>query len=147
MSFHRVLAAVDFSRDSVNGARAAVETARLHAASLLVFHAMEAEPAMADPLRGVGEAELELLEKAHAAMETLIDELRPSLDGVRFTTEVTTGWAEDAIIARAREWKADLVVLGAKGTATLEDIVLGGITRSVVERAPCSVMAVRELSF
>ena len=104
---------------------------------------MEVEPVVAEPFPRIGETALEMLEKAHAAMEALIDDLGPPLESVPFRTEVTTGSAEDEIVARAREWKADLVVLGARGTVTLEDVFLGGIARGVLERAPCSVMAVR----
>jgi nucleotide-binding universal stress UspA family protein len=144
VSFQRVLAAVDFSRDSITGARAAAETARLHSAALLVFHAVDVEPrAAAEPLPGGGEAVLEILDKAHNAMDALIEDIRPVLGGVRFTTEVATGWPEDEIVARAQQWKADLVVLGARGTVTLEDVFLGGVAHGVLQRAPCSVMAVR----
>ena len=136
MSFQRVLAAVDFSRDSVTGVRAAAEAARLYSAALLIFHSIEAEPDAAG-------ATLELMEKARAAMEALIENLGPLLDGVEHTTEIASGWPEEAIVDRAREWKADLVVLGAKGIAMPEDALLGGIAGGVVERAPCSVLAVR----
>ena len=136
MPFHRVLAAVDFSPASVAAARAAGETARFHSAKLLVFHSVEVDLDAAD-------ATLDLLEKARAAMETLVDDLSSVLNGVEFTTEITSGWPEDAIIDRARDWKADLVVLGANGTETLEQVLLGGIASGVVERAPCSVMVTR----
>ena len=138
IGFDRILAAVDFSPDSIGGVRAAAETARLHSAALLVFHVIEAEPSPA-PAGTV----LTLIEKANGAMATLVEGLRPTVNKLALTTEVTTGNAGDEIVARACDWSADLVVLGAKGTATLEDVILGGIARSVVERAPCSVLAVR----
>jgi nucleotide-binding universal stress UspA family protein len=136
MAFHRVLAAVDFSPPSVAAARAAGETAQFHSAKLLVFHSVEVDLDAAD-------ATLELLEKARAAMEVLVEDLSSVLNGVEVITEITSGWPEDAIIDKARDWKADLVVLGANGTETLEEVLLGGVASGVVERAPCSVMVTR----
>lgn len=145
MAFKRILAAVDFSRESVQAFFAAVEIARLHSAALLVFHAIEAEPAAApEPLPGrLGEAVLAVMARANAAMAALIEDAKPALGGVRFESEVVTGRAFDEIVERAREWKADLVVIGSRGATSLEDALVGGTTQAVVEEAPCSVLVAR----
>jgi nucleotide-binding universal stress UspA family protein len=75
--------------------------------------------------------------------ETLVESAQPSLEGLAFTTEVTRGRAFVEIVRRAREWKADLTVLGSKGTTSLEEIIIGGTAEGVVKEAPCSVLVVR----
>src|SRR5690242_13117987 len=119
MPFRRILSAVDFSPDSVAAFRVAVEMARLHDGSLHVLHVVEAQPAVSEPIptRGAGEMTVEVVAEANAAMETLVAS-DPSLARVPFTTEVTAGYAAVEIPARAREWRADAVVLGAKGIAS-----------------------------
>lgn len=137
MRFKRILCAVDFSPDSLAAFRIAVETARLHSASLQLFHVMEGQPTAS------GEVLIEIVKRANAAMEMLVESAQSSLEGLAFTTEVTSGRAFVEIVSRAREWKADLTVLGAKGTTSLEEIIIGGTAEGVVKEAPCSVLVVR----
>jgi nucleotide-binding universal stress UspA family protein len=137
MRFRRILCAVDFSTDSLEGFRVTVEMARLHSAAIHVFHVIETLPV------APAEAEIRLLEKAHTAMEALVASQRESLDGLMFTADVSTGSAFAEIVNRAREWQADLIVLGAKGVSTLEELVIGGTAEHVVKEAPCSVFVVR----
>ena len=48
----------------------------------------------------------------------------------------------DAIIAQAVEMNADLIVMGAYGHARLREIILGGVTRDLLKRAPtCLLLA------
>ncbi len=59
------------------------------------------------------------------------------------TTEVILGRAEDMIIKAAKEWEADLVVLGAHGYRGIERFLLGSVSQGVAWHAPCSVRIVR----
>jgi nucleotide-binding universal stress UspA family protein len=137
MPFKRILCAVDFSPDSVAAFRVAVEMARLHSGSLHLFHVMETQPNVS------GEALLKIIETANEATEGLVASAQSSLDGLAFTTEVTSGEAAVEIVSRAREWRADLIALGSKGTTSLEEIIIGGTAERVIKEAPCSVLAVR----
>jgi nucleotide-binding universal stress UspA family protein len=48
----------------------------------------------------------------------------------------------DAIIAQAVDMDADLIVMGAYGHARLREIILGGVTRDLLKRAPtCLLLA------
>jgi universal stress protein A len=137
MRFKRILCAVDFSPDSLEAFRVAVETARLHSGSLHIFHVIEAQPAVPP------QVEIRIVEEANAAMEKLVAPAGSSLDGLAFTTEVTSGQAFVEIVERAREWRADLIVLGSKGITSLEEIIIGGTAENVMKGAPCSVLVVR----
>jgi universal stress protein A len=145
MAFKRILCAVDFSRESLEAFRVAIETARLHSASLHIFHVIEAQPVLSEwlPINGMSEVTTKIVEKASATMEALIASVQSSLDGLSFTTEVTSGRAFVEIVNRAREWNADLIVLGAKGAALLEKIVVGSTAERVLKEADCSVLVVR----
>jgi len=77
-------------------------------------------------------------------MEGLVASAQSSLDGLAFTTEVTSGRAFVEIVNRSREWRADLIVLGSKGVASLEEIIVGGTAEHVTKEAPCSVLVVRD---
>ena len=66
-----------------------------------------------------------------------------ALEGIPLTTEVTAGRAFAEILRHARDWSADLIVLGAKGTASLGQIVVGSTAKHVMKDAPCSVLIVK----
>ena len=137
MSFKRILCAVDFSADSLEAFRLAAEMARLHSASLHLLHVIEAQPVMP---AGV---EIRILDEANAAMEKLVASADSSLDDLALATEVTNGLASVEIVERAREWRAELIVLGSTGVTSLEEIIIGGTAERVVKEAPCSVLIVR----
>jgi nucleotide-binding universal stress UspA family protein len=47
-------------------------------------------------------------------------------------------------MARAETWKADLVVLGSKGLAPLEELIVGSTAERVMKEATCSALVTRE---
>lgn len=56
---------------------------------------------------------------------------------------VMVGRPVDVIVAAAREWPADLLVVGIGGASGLVDAVLGRVGQAVVHCAPCPVVVVR----
>jgi nucleotide-binding universal stress UspA family protein len=54
------------------------------------------------------------------------------------------GKADSEIIELSEELGADLILLGSRGQNTIERIVLGNDSESIVRYAPCSVMVVRK---
>jgi hypothetical protein len=57
--------AVDFSRESLEAFRVAVEMARLHSRALYIFHVIEAQPVVSEwlPLNGMGEVTTQRLKR------------------------------------------------------------------------------------
>ena len=148
MAFNRILCAVDFSETSLEAFRRAAEIARRFASSLYVLHVIEARPFVSD-LIGIDESSemaVDLEEKATAALESLVASSASALEGVPLTLEVTAGRAYVEILNHARDWSADLIVLGAKGATALEQIVVGGTAERVMKDALCSVLIVRGAS-
>src|SRR5262245_43869180 len=145
MAFKRILCAVDFSETSLEAFRRAAEMARRFGSSLYILHVIEARPVAPYLIGGdaVGEMAVELEEKATAAVESLVESLASGLEGVPLTLEVTAGRAFVEILNQARDWSADLIVLGAKGATALEQIVVGSKAERVMKDAPCSTLIVR----
>jgi len=137
MPFKRILSAVDFSPYSVEGFRIAVEMSGVPSASLHLIHVIEARPTV--PV----DAASEIVEQANAAIDRLVAACRPIPESTEFITEIANGEPFDEILSRARAWRADLIVLGEKGVASLESIILGGTAEHVMKEAPCSVLIVR----
>ncbi len=62
---------------------------------------------------------------------------------VRISAEVIAGNAARQIIARAKEWDADLIVLGSNERRGLSRLLFGSTSAAVANRAHCSVRVVR----
>jgi nucleotide-binding universal stress UspA family protein len=59
-------------------------------------------------------------------------------------TEILYGNAAEMIVEKAIEWGADLIITGSHGRGFLARTVLGSVSKSVVNHAPCSVLVVRK---
>ena len=78
------------------------------------------------------------VEQAEMRIRSLFPDAAPDL-----TTEVITGSPQRAIVERAQEWGADLIVVGSHGYGFWSRTLLGSVSNSVVHHAPCSVLVVR----
>ena len=66
---------------------------------------------------------------------------RRSSSSKDFHTSVSTPDADPrhAIVETARDWPADVIVMGSHGRRGLDRLLLGSVAESVVRHAPCSV--------
>ena len=139
MSVKKIVCGVDFSDHSVRVFRAAADLARFYNADLRVIHAIEANLVPSQLTRAQT-----LDEKAILALELLIEQWGGGLNEGQVKAEVMTGNASAEIIDYARNFGADLIVIGAKGLKLLEESVIGGTAQRVVKDAPCSILVVRK---
>lgn len=72
----------------------------------------------------------------------IADSLRAS--GLTAETAVRYGDARSVIVDEAKEWDADLIVVGSHGYTGVIRWLLGSVAQSVVSHAPCSVEVVRK---
>lgn len=63
--------------------------------------------------------------------------------GFESSSEVRSGLPAPAIVAFAREWEADLVIMGSHGRTGLARLLLGSVARNVLHHASSSVLVVR----
>ncbi|PYS89827.1 MAG: universal stress protein [Acidobacteria bacterium] len=89
-------------------------------------------------------ARQELMTHAERLTAGLAETLRAS--GLTAETTVRYGDARSVIVDEAKEWDADLIVVGSHGYTGLKRWLLGSVAQSVVSHAPCSVEVVRQKS-
>jgi nucleotide-binding universal stress UspA family protein len=53
------------------------------------------------------------------------------------------GKPADQILAAAREWDADVIVIGTHGRSGISRLVLGSTAEAVVRHAPCPVLVIK----
>ena len=88
----------------------------------------------------------DLLDRNVSDFDIKLDELAVSLPQRDLTVTWGTSIGEPAeeIAARARAIEADLIIVGSRGRGPLATSILGSVSASVIDRAPCPVLVVRE---
>lgn len=69
--------------------------------------------------------------------------IRSKLPTISMKEEIVEGHPKDVIMNTAKEWPADLIVLGSHGKSGIGQFFLGSVSMSVLSAAPCSVMVVK----
>jgi nucleotide-binding universal stress UspA family protein len=145
--YKRILVAIDGSATSLRGLNEAIHVAKGSGAKLLLVHVLNAliletevastayYQALADALRGTG---WKILEHAATAVRD---------SGVPFEQKLIDkigAHAAEEIIAAAKDWHADLIVLGTHGRRGLKRLVMGSDAELVLRRSPVPVLMVRD---
>lgn len=161
MSFKKILVAIDESELSIAAFQQALELAKANEADLMLFHCMKPE-VLGDPgipmpvelgmypesVKDVYDAQQKQMEehreKAMAFLRTYCD--RAKDQGVRTEFDYKVGEAGHWICDVAKNWEADLVVLGRRGRTGLAEALLGSVSNHVVHHGPCSVMVIQSAS-
>ena len=140
MDYKRILAGVDLGEHSDRVLQRARDIARITGGTLRIVHVVEYVP-----VEPMGEALLPAVnieEELVAGARTRLDELAGSANLVEAERSVVAGTIKTELVREAREWAADLVVLGSKERHGLALIV--NLTEdAVLHGAPCDVLAVR----
>ena len=82
--------------------------------------------------------------KAQEFAEQDAAQIRECFPNIDLTTQVSMGAPDQILIKTAKEWAADLIVIGSHGRGFWGRMLLGSITDSLVHYAPCSVLVVRK---
>lgn len=134
-----IVVGVDGSEQSRNALRWAVDEARLRGASLLVVHAWWAYPDLSGTPVGPFGPEAE---NAAEPVERFVDDTfggPPA--GVDLTVRAVQGVTASAALLAAGE-TAELLVVGARGAGGFTGLLLGSVSRQVVDHATCPVVVV-----
>jgi nucleotide-binding universal stress UspA family protein len=81
---------------------------------------------------------------AEAITKCAADKLNNS--GHRAFAETTVGYPKQAITSYAKEWGADLIMVGSHGNGIVTRVLLGSVAEAVLRTAHCSVEVVRPTS-
>jgi nucleotide-binding universal stress UspA family protein len=147
MSFRRILIAVDSSPLSARAADAGIELARALGGEVAFIHAVD--PALGGT-PGSGVPADQGLALAEQDCKRLLAEFRQraSLQPVQpLPLEfLPVGKPGTEIVKAAKEWPADVIVLGSHGRGGIPRMVLGSVAEAVMRHAPCPVLVIRAQS-
>lgn len=141
--FKRIVVAVDGSETGDRALEAAIELAREQKAALRVVHVTgELLPVGAEALTAE-----RLLESVYDAGLTLVNDAVTKARAGQVDAEPRLieggGRTSQAIASEARNWPADILVIGSHGRRGLNRLLLGSVAEEVVRIAPCPVLLIR----
>jgi nucleotide-binding universal stress UspA family protein len=142
----KVLLAVDESECSEAAVRALVTRFQPERTQVLVLHAVEWLKEM--PLsfefgqgptyaQDIVESRSNSFRSADQLVTRIAGQLR--LAGFQATVSIPDADPRHAIIDAARDWHADLILMGSHGRRGLDRVFMGSVAEAVVRHAPCSV--------
>jgi nucleotide-binding universal stress UspA family protein len=132
VGFHQILCPVDHSNVSRRGLQNAIRLARAFQGNVVVLSVA--------PGWLVG-ATREQEQKWRDELDRFLQGL--DLDKVSWQREIRTGVPHKEIIAAARSFQADVIVMGSTGRTGMARILMGSVTRRVLQRLPCSILTVK----
>ena len=141
MSFQKVLIAIDEDPVAAHAAEVGMELARdLHAQAALIY---VIDPALVfAPDAGIAADDLVVGARQDAAR--LVADFRARLQADAHALGfVPLGSPGPEIVKAAKEWQANLVVIGSHGRRGITRALVGSVAEAVVRHAPCPVVVVR----
>ena len=144
----KILIAVDGSNHSLKCAEFGAEVAKGVGAEVLLYHVVKPYR-LPDALREFAKAEhmatidADLLNKGaqHLLARTRDVTRKAGLKDVKIEAE--EGPIARSIVARAKSFKADMIVIGSRGMGDVEGMLRGGVSSRVETLAKCPVLVVK----
>jgi nucleotide-binding universal stress UspA family protein len=145
MSYKRILVPVDGSSVSDRGLKEAIKLARDSGARVRLLHVVAEYFALASTEAAVDIGPI-LEGMRRGGRKTLARvERRARGQGVKLETalaEKPGGRVADAIVAEAKRWRADLIVMGTHGRRGMKRMLLGSDAELVIRYSPVPVLLV-----
>ena len=145
--YQRILVPVDGSPTSNAGLAEAMKLAKLTGAQLRLLRVVDDMPFLMSP-EGYGAMAADVLALLREAGEGMLQRARTlaSDSGIAVDTVLFDGLGGrlcDRVAEQAKDWHADLIVLGTHGRRGVSRVLLGSDAEQVLRTAPVPVLLVR----
>jgi nucleotide-binding universal stress UspA family protein len=142
----RILVATDLSEAAGIALEQALMLAKPFRASVVVLHvvedSVEARLWSSEIFQALSaEAQTEFIEQAQPGLKQYLDAF--DTGEVAVMPEIRVGRPAPTIVGAARDYNADLIVVGTHGRTGLAHLLIGSVAEHVLRTADCPVMAVR----
>ena len=156
--FAKILVAIDLSTVSESVFEKALSMAKLSQAKLMILHVLSQDERGSPILEGITGlnyyemVELETIksyqkqwqEYVERGLETLKALANQAAEaGVSSEYSQLTGKPGRQICQVARDWNADLIIMGRRGYSGLNELILGSVSNYALHHAHCSVLIVQ----
>jgi nucleotide-binding universal stress UspA family protein len=97
-----------------------------------------------EPLPALQGEKQRQIKVAKELVDKTVKEIQEKHPECTVSGDLLNGYAKQEILKCAREWPADLIVVGSHGRTGVAEFVLGSISHEVLVEAPCAMRIVRE---
>jgi nucleotide-binding universal stress UspA family protein len=148
---HTILVPYDFSEQAENAFQFAQQLATKTTGQLKLVHIVETPTTQS--FSTMGEMNLDSAQLNQVYMIELVEKRKRQLQEIeeqhqgnpyKFKTRLAFGNPYAGISSEIADIKADLVVMGSKGSSGLEELLIGSNTEKVVRHAKCPVITVKQ---
>ncbi|AWN73597.1 universal stress protein [Legionella anisa] len=145
--YHNILVAIDDSTTSMQAFHEAIKLSKVHQAKLRIVHIGNEFYA---PYVGTG-VDYEKLEASFKEygqkfldkMLTIAREHNADCEAHLFEINPSKEKVSEKIIEAAKNWPADLIVVGTHGRRGYQHLLLGSVAEGVIRNAPMPVLLIR----
>jgi nucleotide-binding universal stress UspA family protein len=144
MSYQNILVLSDFSKDSDEAVKAAVEFAEKYGAKMTILHVIRDETQLSFVLSDSEYHNLTRKLETHA--QQMFDEMEGRIEGLKaagYTRKVRKGIPYIGCLYEIENGRYDLVFAGSHGRSDLKKIFMGSTAEKVLRRSPISVFVTR----
>jgi nucleotide-binding universal stress UspA family protein len=145
----KLLIAIDGSEFSQTALSSVIARPWNAGTEVKVLHAVEPPSLLIGREMGAYDPEFEMVWKAlREQAKDLVEKAATKLSaaGFQVATELVEGDPKSQILDAAKEWHADMIVLGSHGWSGLNRFLMGSVSEGVVRHAHCSVEIIRTAS-
>lgn len=143
--YKRIMVSVDGSDTSNRGLKEAINLAKDQQATLAIAHVIDIVVSF-----GAGQFPQTYVEATRELARHTIDKARETAHAAGIEAEIqsveilTSGYhVGDTVAQLARDWKADLLVVGTHGRRGVSRLLIGSVAERIVRVSPCPLLLVR----
>jgi nucleotide-binding universal stress UspA family protein len=141
VAFRRVLIATDTDPMAAHAADVGAQLARTLAAEIAFVRVIDSALVYpADTAIPPAQLEAEARQEAKKLVGDFRQRLSPQSPALEF---ISVGDPATEIVKAAKDWPADVIVIGSHGRGGVQRVLLGSVAEGVMRHAPCPVMVVR----
>lgn len=145
--YRNILVPVDGSPTSNAGLAEAIQLARQVGARIRLLHVVDQMP-LAVSAEGFGVMSIDVLSLLKESGQQVLAQAKAQVDAAGIPVDMLlidspNGRLSDHVTAQAREWPADLIVIGTHGRRGIGRMLMGSDAEQVLRHAPVPVLLYR----
>ena len=142
----KLLVPMDFSPESIDAFRFALDMARKMEASLLLLNVVSMPVLPNTPFISIAEYKRNFVHDFSQAAQKRFSGLHAEYNtgNIKIETSVVSGRVHSAILECVEKENIDFIMMGTKGVEGIRELIVGSLTEKIVRCSPVPLMAVKD---